>query len=173
VEVVLLFETRVAAHLRDACAEPVDPFLRDGLGNDDPPRSTAAKAVLNACVFVVEGVRGGNTERARDERELVRGVRQRERESPGLREAPERAEAPCQRARLARDTGAAVCRADDLVGNLVERQQLRGLRVLARRHLDVVATLAEKRDQRAEERHLRGVRDVDPDAHVVTLASQG
>ncbi len=82
-----------------------------------------------------------------------------------LREAPERAQATGHRARLPAAPAPPWRRADDLVGDAVQLQQLHRLRVLARRHLDVVTALAEERDQRPEERHLRRVRDVDPDAH--------
>src|SRR5438552_11476072 len=48
-------------------------------------------------------------------------------------------------------------------------QELQCLRVVARRDRDVVFPLLEKRDERSEEQHLRGVRDVDPDPHALTL----
>src|SRR5262245_1355025 len=54
----------------------------------------------------------------------------------------------------------------------MQLEQLDRLRVLARRDFDGVAALLEQGDQRPEERHLRRVRDVDPDAHAVTLTAR-
>ena len=59
------------------------------------------------------------------------------------------------------------------VRDAVQREQLERLRVVARRHLDLVAPGPENADQRSEERHLRRVRDIDPNAHGVTLAFHG
>ena len=47
----------------------------------------------------------------------------------------------------------------------VQLEQLHGLRVLACGDLDLVAALAEQRDQRPEDEHVRRVGHVDPDAH--------
>ena len=66
--------------------------------------------------------------------------------------------------RLSQSRPASV-RADDRRVDAVELEQLLGLCERAGRHLDLVAVLLEQSDQRAKERHVRGVRDVDPDAH--------
>jgi hypothetical protein len=68
---------------------------------------------------------------------------------------------------------AAVPRPDDLVLDPMQRKELGRLGVLPRRHLDVVSPFAQERDQRSEERHLRGVRDVDPDVHALTTLAAG
>ena len=81
-EVVLLLQPRKPPHLRRGRPEPVEPVLGNRIRNDDATRCPAAERVLRARELVVEGVRGGNPERAGDERELVRCVRERDVEAP-------------------------------------------------------------------------------------------
>src|SRR5262245_56340203 len=52
-------------------------------------------------------------------------------------------------------------------------QELECLRVVAGRHLDLVAALAEEADQRPEDQHVGGCRDVDPDLQLASLAGVG
>ena len=47
----------------------------------------------------------------------------------------------------------------------MELEQLLGLGECARRYFDLVPVILEHADEWAEERHVRRVRDVDPDAH--------
>ena len=82
-EGVLLLEARVAPHLALARSETVEPVLRDRLRDDDAPRGPAAETVLRARELVVERVRGRDPERARDHRQLVRRVRERDVEVRG------------------------------------------------------------------------------------------
>ena len=54
---------------------------------------------------------------------------------------------------------------DDRRVDAVKLEQLLGLGERARRYVDLVPVLLQQADERAEERHVRRVRDVDPDAH--------
>ena len=93
-------------------------------------------------------------------------MRERKVEAASARIASERTHASGHRACLPDRTCPAVRRPHDLMGDAVKRQELDGLGVLTCRHRDVVPALAQEGDQRPEEGHLRGVRDVDPDPHV-------
>ena len=172
VEVVLLLQARVAANLRGACTEAVEAVLGDRLRDDDTPRRPAAEAVLDARELVVEGVRGRDPERTSDHRQLVRGVREREVELAAPCVAAERVQPTGHRTRLPECSGASVPWPDDVVLDAVQREKLRRLRVFPRREGYIVPALAQQRDQRPEERHLRRVRDVDPHAHAATVADE-
>jgi len=63
-----------------------------------------------------------------------------------------------------------VSRPYDLVLDAVQLEELERLRVVPRRHLDRMSALGQECDERSEEEHLGRVRDIDPDAHPVTLA---
>ena len=99
----------------------------------------------------------------------MRAVRERDVEVSSLREAAERPEPARKRPGLAEPAAAAVRRADDVVSDAVQLEQLQRLRVAAGSHLDLVAASFEQADQRAEEGDVRGVRDVDPDPHPASL----
>ena len=173
VQVVLLLQARVPAHFRGPRAKAVEAILRDRVGDDHAPRGTRANTVLGERELVVEGIRRRNAERTGDERELVRRVGQGEVECAGLRIPAQSADAACHRAPFPDPARASVARPDDVVGDVVQLEQLQRLRVVAGRDVDRVAALQQQRDQRPEERDLRRVRDVDPDAHSATLPSHG
>ena len=99
----------------------------------------------------------------------MRAVRERDVEVSCPREAAERPEPARERPRLAEPAAAAVRRADDVVSDAVQLEQLQRLRVAAGSHLDLVAASFEQADQRAEEGDVRRVRDVDPDPHPASL----
>ncbi len=172
VQVVLLLQSRIAANLRGVRAEPVQAVLWDRVRNDDPVRRAAAESVLDTRELVVEGVRGRDAERARDHRQFVRGVREGDVEAAAPRVAAQRTQPTPHGACFAEGACAAVPRADHLVLDSVEREQLGRLGVLTRRHVHVVAPLEQQCDQGSEERHLRRVRDVDPGAHAGTLPAR-
>jgi hypothetical protein len=123
--------------------------------------------VLDARELVVEGVRRRDPEGARDHRKLVRGVREGDVEAAAARVPAQRSQPARHRACLAEGACAAVARTDDLVLDAVKSEQLGRLGVFTRRHVHVVAPFEQESDQRSKERHLRGVRDVDPGAHVL------
>ncbi len=125
--------------------------------------------MLDTRELVVEGVGRRDAERAGGELQLVRGVRQGHVEPAAFCEAAERREPPGHRARFPEHAPAAVWWPDDLMRDPVQAEQFDRLREVARRDLDLVPALAQQRDQRPEERHLRRVGDVDPDAHAATL----
>ena len=95
----------------------------------------------------------------------MRAVREREVEVARSSRSGAAPEAPGHRPCLAERAGAAVRGPDDVVRDPVQLEQLERLRVVAGGDLDVVAGLASSAQQRPEERHVRRVRDVDPDAH--------
>ena len=164
-EVVLLLQPLVAEQLRRPRAESRQPLGRDRLRHDHPRGRAAAQLMLQPGVLVVEGCRARDPEPPRGQRQLVRPMRQRDVESAPLREAVERAEPSEERTRLAEPPRAAVPGAHHLVRDAVQLEQLERLRVLARRHLDLVALSLEQADQGPEEGDVRRVRDVDPDSH--------
>ncbi len=99
-------------------------------------------------------------------------MREGEIEVASLGEFPQRTQPPGHGGCLVHRACSPVLGAYDLVGDVVQLEQLDRLRVLACGHVDMVAALPKELDERSEERHLRRVGDVDPDAHAVTLASQ-
>ena len=120
VEVVLLLQPGIATHLRRTSPEAIEARLWDGVGNDDARRCATAEPVLCPRELVVEGVRRRDSERTRDHRQLVRGMRERDVESLPARVAPQSAEPTCHRASLAHGARAAVSRPYDLVLDPVE-----------------------------------------------------
>ena len=66
-EVVLLLQARIAANLGSCRSEPIEPFLRDRVGSDDPGGGARTERVLGSRVLVVVGVRRSHPERARAE----------------------------------------------------------------------------------------------------------
>ena len=102
VEVVLLLEARVTADLSLAGAQAVETRLRDRVGHDDPARGAAAERVLRKGEFVVERVRRADPERAGGERQLVRGMRERDVEPSPMRESAQRPEPAPHRTDLRR-----------------------------------------------------------------------
>ena len=103
VEVVLLLQPGIATHLGRTSSEAVEARLWDGVGNDDARRCATAEPVLCPRELVVEGVRRRDSERTRDHRQLVRGMRERDVEpSARARSAAERgadlpSSEPCRR----------------------------------------------------------------------------
>ncbi len=164
-EVVLLLQAGVAPHLRGPGAERPQALAGDRVGDDDARRRPAAEPVLDARELVVERVGGGDAERPRGQRQLVRGVRERDVEPPSARPAPQVAEPLGHRDRLAQRVGPAVRRADDVVVDTSRGEQLERLRVVPRGHLDLGAALPQQPEQRPEEGDVGRVGDVDPDAH--------
>ena len=77
-----------------------------------------------------------------------------------------------ERGGLAEARAAAVA-PDHLGLDPVPLEQLERLRVVARRHLDLVATLPQEPDQRPEHQHVRRRGDVDPDLHLASASSRG
>ena len=146
--VVLLLQARVAAHFRSR-ARRGRSSRSCGIasGTIDAPSRAAAEPVLHPRELVVERVGRGDAERARDEWQLVRGVRKRDVEVATLREPSQRAETAGRRPSLADDAGSAMAGSDDLVRDPVQLEELDRLRVLPRRHVDVVPALVEERDQ--------------------------
>ena len=98
-------------------------------------------------------------------------VRKRDVEAPPFRPPTKRGKTGGHRPPLGPCPSAAVGRAHDLMRDLVQPQEVDGLRVVARGHLDLVSPRVEKCEEWTEERDLRRVRNIDPDAHGVTLAS--
>ncbi len=170
-EVVLLFEAGVAGELRRP--EPVAPetLRRDGFGYDDARRGSGAELVLRERELVVERRRGWNAEAPRRQRQVMRAVCEPRIERPFTRPPAQLPEAACHCLSLSRSRPASV-RADDRRVDAVQFEQLLGLCERTGRHLDLVPVLLEKSDQRAKEGHVRGVRDVDPDAHRRRLYSE-
>jgi hypothetical protein len=146
-------------------AQRVEPLLRDRVGDDDAGGGPAPERVLRSGELVVERIRGRHPEAAGSQRELVRRVRQRDVEGAAAREPAQGAQPRRHGADFARARRAPVCRADHLVRDPGVLQQLEGLGERPRRHRDLVPAPLEQPDQRPEERHVRRVGDVDPDAH--------
>ena len=146
VEVVLLLQPGIATHFRRTRAEAVEALLRDGLGNDDARRRAAAEPVLcRARTRSRRRTTTGLRASARPSAARARRARARCRTCCRARVAPQRAEPTCHRARLPGGARASVSRPDDLVLDAVEREELRRLCVLPRRHAHLVAAIAEKR----------------------------
>ena len=164
-EVVLLLESWVPDELRRRRPEALQALRRHGVRKDHARRGAEAELVLQRRELVVVRRRAGDPEAARGEHHLVRAVREREVEAAALREAAQRRQPAGHRPGLADHAAAPVRRADDPMLDPVPLQQLERLRELSRRHLDLVPVLGEQPEQRPEERHVRRVRDVDPDAH--------
>lgn len=99
----------------------------------------------------------------------MRRVRERDVKAPSPCEATKRWEPSRHRPSLSPGACAAVPRPDDLVLDAVQPEKLDGLRVIAGGHVHRVPARLQQSDQRAKERHLGGVGDVDPDAHRQTL----
>ena len=137
VEVVLLLEARVPADFPRTRAQPVEPALRDRLGDDDTGRRRTAESVLLERKLVVEGVRRADAQRTRRQRQLVRGVRQRDVEPPLAGESAERTKAFAHRADLREPGRPAVWRSDDgvLEPRVVEQLERLGEVARADRHL--------------------------------------
>ena len=165
VQVVLLLEPGVAAHLALARPDAVEALLRDDLRNDDPGRRAAAEPVLDPRELVVEGVGRRDRERARGQRQLVRRVGERDVEPPRSREPPQGAKARAHCARLAGTRRARVRRPEHGVLEPGVLEQLERLGEIAGRDRDVVPACLEELDDRPEEDDMRRVGDVDPDAH--------
>jgi hypothetical protein len=163
-EVVLLLEPRVRPELRRAHAVAREPVRRDDIRDDDPRRCTAAELVLEPGELVVEGRRARDSERPGGERQVVRPVREREVEVAPFRPAAQRRNPRHLGAGLA-DRGRPAVATDRRRLDPMQLEQLHRLRVLARGHLDLVAALLEQPDQGTEDEHVRGVGQVDPDAH--------
>ncbi len=143
-EVVLLLQTRIAPHLRRARSQAVESIRRDRLGDDDTACRTTPEAVLHVRELVVEGVRRRNAERPCGQRQLVGRVRERDVEALPARVATKRAQAAAHRAGLSDGTRSPVARSDHVVLDRVQREELRGLRVLASRDRHLVPALAEE-----------------------------
>ena len=165
VEVVLLLQTGVAHDLARPGTQSGEPVLRDHVGDDHPRRRAAAEPVLCAGELVVERVRGRDPQRPRREGQLVRRVRERHVEALAARERPQCLQSSRHGAHLRGPRRAGMRRADDRVRQPGVLEELERLREVARRDRHLVAALLEQRDQRTEEDDVRGVRDVDPDAH--------
>ena len=163
-EVVLLLQPRVAAELGLVDAVAPQPLGRDRLRHDHPRRGAAAELVLEPGPLVVERGRAGNAEPAGRDRQLVRPVRQRQVEVPALGPAAQMTQARGQRASLAQTRAPAVT-ADQLGFEPVQLEQLQGLRVVARRQLDLGALLLQQAHQRPVDEHMRRRGHVDPDSH--------
>ncbi len=106
------------------------------------------------------------------DRQLVRPVRDRGVEIATLRPAAEVSEPRRERSRLPEPRPAAVA-PEHLGLDPVELEQLEGLRVIARRDLDLVAPVAEKPNQRTEHQHVRRRRHVEPDSQTTASARRG
>ncbi len=172
VEVVLLLQPRVLEELRRADAELRHPLERDRFGDDDLRGRPVAEVVLERRVLVVVGRRARDAEPSGRDRQLVGAVREGEVEAAPLRPALQRPQATGERSGLA-EPGAATVAPDHLGVDLVLREELECLGVVARRHLDLVALLPEERDQRAKHQHMGRRRDVDPDLHLAKASSRG
>ena len=154
-QVVLLLDPRVLTQLGRLCAKPGEAVGRNGVGEDHPCCRPESELVLRRRELVVVRGRGGDPEAPRDEHRLMGAVREREVEPSPLREAAERREPRGHRPRLPQRAGASVCGPDDAVRDPAQLEQLEGLRVVARGHLDVVTVLGEQPQQRPEKRHVR------------------
>ena len=96
-----------------------------------------------------------------------------EREVEALRPRPadERGAAPGEREPLGRG-GDAPMAANDLVLDPKPFEQLDGLPVFARGHVDVMAAGAQALDDRPKDERMRGSRAVDPDPHTPKLTAR-
>ena len=88
--------------------------------------------------------------------------------SPPARPAPQRGQARRASPRALPSARAPAVAADQLGLDPVQLEQLQRLRVVARGDLDLVAALAQERDQRPEDEHVRRRGHVDPDLHAAT-----
>src|SRR5258707_4026444 len=127
--------------------------------------------MLEGRELVVEGRRARDAEPARRHGQLVRAVCERDVEVAGLRPLLQRAEAVRHLPRLLHTRASAVT-SDHLCGEAVQLEQLKGLRVVARRDLDLVAALPHQLDQRTEHQHVCARRHVDPDAHQIVSTTR-
>src|SRR5437762_12669304 len=87
-----------------------------------------------------------------------------------MRVGTQRTDTTCHCPSLAPGARASVSRPYDLVLDAVQLEELERLRVVPRRHLDLLPALRQEGDERPEEEHPGRARDGDPDAHQVTLA---
>jgi hypothetical protein len=162
-QVVLLLEPRVLGQL--AAVHPVlaQPLRRDGLGDHHSAGQAAADVVLLAGPLVVERVQRRDAVERGGQREVVGAVRDRQVEALAAPAGePERPVA--QRERLAGHARARVP-ADRRVGQPETLDDLEGLSIVARGHLDFVTRGLKTLDDRSEYEWMRGRGHVEPNPH--------
>ena len=96
-------------------------------------------------------------------------MRESEVKPPAPPESPH-ANRPLNQAEQLLDPRRAAVAADQRVLDAVEVEELDGLRVLTRRHLDLVAGLTQPVDHRPQHQHVSRRAHVDPDLHPLPSA---